>query len=224
MEGSMKLWLVCGTVAVVASFSSPVLAQLAQGELRGAAADESGAVLPGVTITAVHVETGTTRTAVTSEKGTYLMPAMPLGTYKVTAELAGFSTVVREGFRLAVGESAAIGFTMKVATLQETVTVTGESPLVDTKKSSLSGRVDPEQVQQLPLNGRNWHDLVSMVPGARGNPGDIRAGASGSDAARYQMDGLSVTGQGTGGETQSYGLDVIGELEVLTNRYDAEYG
>ncbi len=64
----MKLWLVCGTVAVVASFSSPVLAQLAQGELRGAAADESGAVLPGVTITAVHVETGTTRTAVTSRR------------------------------------------------------------------------------------------------------------------------------------------------------------
>jgi hypothetical protein len=220
----MKLWLACGLVALVASFSSPVLAQLAQGELRGTAVDESGAVLPGVTITAAHVETGTTRTAVTSEKGTYLMPAMPLGTYKVTAELSGFSTVVRDGFRLAVGESAAINFTMKVATLQETVTVTGESPLVDTKKSTLSGRVDPEQVQQLPLNGRNWLDLVSMVPGARGNPGDIRAGASGSDAARYQMDGLSVTGQGTGGETQSYGLDVIGELEVLTNRYDAEYG
>lgn len=220
----MKVRLACGIVALVASFSSPIVAQLAQGELRGTAVDENGGVLPGVTITAVHVETGTTRTAVTSDTGTYLMPAMPLGTYKVTAELLGFSTVVREGFRLAVGESAAISFTMKVATLQETVTVTGESPLVDTKKSSLSGRVDPEQVQQLPLNGRNWLDLVSMVPGARGNPGDIRAGASGSDGARYQMDGLSVTGQGTGGETQSYGLDVIAEMQVLTNRFDAEYG
>ena len=152
------------------------------------------------------------------------MPSMPLGTYKMTAELQGFATVVREGFRLGVGEAVTINFTMKVAQLQESVTVSGAAPLVDTKKSELPGHVDPEQVQQLPLNGRNWLDLVSMVPGARGNLGDIRAGSSGSDGARYQMDGLSVTGQGTGGETQSYSQEVVGEVQVLTNRYDAEYG
>jgi hypothetical protein len=194
----------CLIVGLIACCPSPAAAQLAQGELRGTVVDESGAVLPGVTVTAVHIETGTSRTTTTEVNGGYVMPSMPLGTYRVTAELSGFSTVIREGFRIAVSESVAINFTMKVATLQETVTVTGESPLVDTKKSSLSGRVDPEQVQALPLNGRNWLDLVSMVAGSRGNPGDIRAGASGNDAARYQMDGLSVTGQGTGGETQSY--------------------
>ena len=88
--------------------STPALAQLAQGELRGAVVDQSGGVLPGVTITAVHVETGTSRTTSTAENGAYLMPAMPLGTYKVTAELSGFTTMVREGFRLGVGESIAI--------------------------------------------------------------------------------------------------------------------
>jgi len=211
---------------VVAVFSLPTvaLAQLAQGELRGTILDESGAVLPGVNVTALHVETGTSRTATTAANGTYLMPAMPLGTYKVTADLSGFSMMVREGFRLGVGEAVTINFTMKVAAVQESVTVSGASPIIDTKKSELTGHVDPEQVQSLPLNGRNWLDLVSMVPGARGNPGDIRAGASGSDAARYQMDGLSVTGQGTGGETQSYSQEIIAEVEVLTNRYDAEYG
>src|SRR4029079_13107292 len=71
---------------------------------------------------------------------------------------------------------------------------------------------------------RNWLDLVSMVPGARGNPGDIRAGASNNDAARYQMDRLSVTGRGTGRAHQSYSQEIIAEVEVLTNRYDAEYG
>src|SRR5437867_4472125 len=96
--------------------------------------------------------------------------------------------------------------------------------IADQTGAELAGHVDPEQVQQLPLNGRNWLDLVSLVPGARGNPGDIRAGASGNDAARYQMDGLSVTGQGTGGETQSYSQEIIAEVQVLTNRYDAEYG
>jgi hypothetical protein len=215
----------CGlAVALVSSLPITTSAQLAQGELRGTVTDESGAVLPGLTVTAVHVETGTTRTAITGENGSYLMPSMPLGTYRVTAELPGFATVVREGFRLSVGETVTINFTMKVAQLQESVTVSGAAPLVDTKRSELTGHVDPEQVQQLPLNGRNWLDLVSMVPGARGNLGDIRAGSSGSDAARYQMDGLSVTGQGTGGETQSYSQEVVGEVQVLTNRYDAEYG
>lgn len=217
--------LACGFVfAFVALLSPFAQAQLAQGELRGAAVDQSGAVLPGVSITAVHVETGTTRTTVTAENGSYLMPAMLLGTYKVTAELSGFAVAVREGFRLSVGDTVTVNFTMKVAALNESVTVSGAAPLIDTKKSELTGHVDPEQVQQLPLNGRNWLDLVSIVPGARGNLGDIRAGASGSDAARYQMDGLSVTGQGTGGETQSYSEDVVAEVQVLTNRYDAEYG
>jgi hypothetical protein len=211
-------------VAFLALCSSPARGQLAQGELRGMIADESGGVLPGVNITATHVETGTSRTTTTSANGTYLMPAMPLGTYKVTAELSGFGTTLRENFRLGVGEAVTINFTMKVASLQESVTVSGAPPIIDTKKSELTGHVDPEQVQALPLNGRNWLDLVSLVPGARGNPGDIRAGASGGDAARYQMDGLSVTGQGTGSETQSYSQEIIAEVEVLTNRYDAEYG
>ncbi|HTK28865.1 MAG TPA: carboxypeptidase regulatory-like domain-containing protein [Vicinamibacterales bacterium] len=215
----------CGLVlAVLLLCAAPAKAQLAQGELRGVVTDESSAVMPGVSVTATHVETGTTRTTVTSENGSYFMPAMPLGTYKVTAELQGFATVVREGFRLAVGETVTVNFTLKVAAVQESVTVSGAAPLIDTKKSELTGHVDPEQVQQLPLNGRNWLDLVSMVPGARGNLGDIRSGSSGSDAARYQMDGLSVTGQGTGGETQSYSQEVVGEVQVLTNRYDAEYG
>jgi hypothetical protein len=220
----MRIRLVASILALLAFCSSPVLGQLAQGELRGAVVDESGAVLPGVSITATHVETGTSRATTTAANGTYLMPAMPLGTYRVAAELSGFGTTIREGFRLGVGEAVTINFTMKVAALQESVTVSGAPPIIDTKKSELTGHVDPEQVQALPLNGRNWLDLVSLVPGARGNPGDIRAGASGNDAARYQMDGLSVTGQGTGGETQSYSQEIIAEVEVLTNRYDAEYG
>src|SRR5262245_5900084 len=101
--------------------STPALAQLSQGELRGTIVDESGGVLPGVTVTATHQETGTSRAIVTSTNGTYLMPAMPLGTYRVTAELAGFSTAVRDGFRLGVGESITINFSMKVAALQESV-------------------------------------------------------------------------------------------------------
>lgn len=152
------------------------------------------------------------------------MPALPIGTYKIVAELSGFTRVVRDGIRLGVGESATFDFTMKVATLQETVTVAGEAPLVETRQSDLGGRVQPSQIETLPLSGRNWLELVALVPGARGNPGQIGAGTSGGDASRYQMDGVSVTGQGTGGETQSYSHETIAEFQVLTNRFDAEHG
>jgi hypothetical protein len=199
-------------------------AQVNQAELRGTVADESGAALPGVTITATNVETGATRTTVTSASGTYLMPALPLGTYHVKVELVGFATVLREGLRLGVGESAVTNFTMKVASLEETLTVVGEAPIVETTQSDLGGRVQTSQIESLPLNGRNWLELVALVPGARGNPGTIGAGTSGGDASRYQMDGISVTGQGTGSETQSYSHETIAEFQVLTNRFSAEYG
>src|SRR5262249_12740330 len=98
-------WLLVTSILLIAS---PAAAQLAQGERRGAVADESGGVLPGVNVTAVHVETGTSRTTTTAENGSYFMPAMPLGTYRMTAELSGFATVVREGFRIGVGEAVTI--------------------------------------------------------------------------------------------------------------------
>jgi outer membrane receptor protein involved in Fe transport len=199
-------------------------AQVAQAELRGTVVDESGGALPGVTITATHIDTGATRTIVTTTTGAFLMPALPVGHYRVRAELTGFSTVVHEDLVLAVGQSAAVTFTMKVAAVQETVTVAGQSPLVETKKSELSGVVNPDQVASLPLNGRNWLDLAALVPGARGNPGTIRAGFGGSDMAKYQVDGVDVSGQCCGGSNQGYSQENIQEFEVITNRFDAEYG
>lgn len=211
-------------VFVLAIGASIADAQVNQAELRGTVVDESRAALPGVAVTATNLETGASRSTVTSETGTYLMPALPIGGYKVTVELAGFATIVQEGVRLGVGESVVAHFTMKVASLQETLTVVGESALIDTKQSDLGGRVQTSQIETLPLNGRNWLDLVALVPGTRGNPGQIGAGSSGNDASRYQMDGISVTGQGTGGETQSYSHETIAEFQVLTNRFSAEYG
>src|SRR5262245_35619527 len=223
---SMTRRLPAGVLAllVLTLSASTARAQVAQAELRGAVVDESGAVLPGVAITATHVETGTVRTTVTSTTGTYVMPALPIGVYKIGAELSGFGAITKEGIRLAVGDSATLNFTLKVATVAETITVQGESPLVDTKKSELSGRVDQKQVEGLPVNGRDWLGLVSLVPGARGNPGAIQAGSSGSDMAKYQVDGVDVTNQCCGGSNQGYSMENIEEFKVETNRYDAEYG
>jgi hypothetical protein len=199
-------------------------AQTGQAELRGTVYDEAGAALPGVAVTATNIDTGAVRSTVTSQTGTYQMPALPIGRYTLKAELTGFTTVTREGLRLGVGESASINLTMMIATVEETITVVGEAPLVETTKSTLAGRVEPKQVENLPLNGRSWSDLVALVPGARGNPGNVIAGAAGGDAAKYQMDGLGVTGAGTGVERQEYSSEAIAEFQVLTNRFDAEYG
>jgi len=225
MRAIDRLAAFVGTILIaLLAAAVPAATQVALAELRGAVTDESGAALPGATITLTHVETGAVRAAVTSETGTYNLSALPVGTYKVTATLEGFKTIVQEELRLAVGESANASFTMNVATLEETVTVTGESPLVDTKHSDLSGRVEPSQVQNLPLNGRDWLSLVALVPGARGNPGNIQAGAAGGDMAKYQVDGVDVSGQCCGGSNQSYSQENISEFQVITNRFDAEHG
>jgi hypothetical protein len=213
-------------LSLVFSALSPTLslAQIGQAELRGAIVDESGLAVPGVTITATHVATGTSRSIQTSETGTYVMPALPIGVYNVKAELVGFAVVQREGITLNVGQAAIVNFALQLATVQETITVINEAPLVDTKRSELAGNVSQRQVENLPLNGRNWLDLVALVPGARGNPGAIQAGASGSDMAKYQVDGVDISNQCCGGSNTAYSQENIAEFQVLTNRFDAEHG
>jgi hypothetical protein len=225
----MRTVSLCRIVAtftmLIAVFASvPAAAQTSQSEIRGTVVDQSGGGLPGVTVTATHVDTGTVRTTVTSETGVFLMPALPVGLYRVNLELAGFTSVIRENLRLEVGQSALLNFSMKLANVAETITVTGEAPLVESQRSELAGRVTAGQVQDLPLNGRNWLDLVALVPGARGNPGTVRAGFAGGDMAKYQVDGVDVSGTCCGGSNQGYSQENIQELEVITNRYDAEYG
>lgn len=222
MRHSARLLVILG--ALVSLSTLHVRAQVAQAELRGTVADESGGILPGVTVTATHVETGTSRSVQTSEKGTYAMPALLIGAYVVTAELSGFTVVTREGMSLRVGEAGVLNFSLKLASVQETITVTGEAPLIDTQRSTLAGNVEQKQVENLPLNGRNWLDLVALVPGARGNPGQIQAGASGQDMAKYQMDGVDISNQCCGGSNTGYSQENIAEFQVITNRFDAEYG
>ena len=127
--------------------------------------DTTGGVLPGVTITAIHVESGNTYTAVTDERGTYRIP-LRTGVYKITAELSGFATLTRTGLELLVGQQAVVNLQMQPSTVQESVTVTAEAPLVNTTNSSIGGNVDTRQLSELPVNGRNWVDLTMLAPGS----------------------------------------------------------
>ena len=131
----------------------------------GTATDSTGSVLPGVTITAVHEASGNVFTTVTDGRGQFRLPVR-VGAYAIKAELSGFTTANRT-VQILIGQTAAVDVQLSPSAVQETVTVTAEAPLVDTRGSTVAANIDPRQVEQLPLNGRNWMDLTLLAPGAR---------------------------------------------------------
>jgi hypothetical protein len=194
--------------------------------------DSSGAVLPGVTVTATNETTGNTFVGVTLETGNYRIPVR-VGMYRITAELSGFSTAARGGIQMLVGQTATLNLQLAPSTIQETVTVTAEAPLIDLKNSSLGGNIDPRQVAELPAQGRNWMALALLAPGSR-----TQAGATGNaaqtplpdrnnnEAREFQLnvDGQQVSADiGTGGQAK-FSADSIAEFQFISNRFDATMG
>src|SRR5215813_14814443 len=133
--------------------------------MSGAVHDAGGGLVPGVSVTAKHTESGLTRTVITNETGSYRMPALPVGAYEVTAELSGFKQQVRRGVILAVTQEAVVNFTLEIGDLKDNVTVTEDAPLVNTTLSPTSGLVTREQIKDLPLNGRSFLELMTLNAG-----------------------------------------------------------
>src|SRR5258705_1028841 len=196
--------------------------------ISGAVTDTTGGALPGVTITATHEATGNTFTAITDQRGEYRI-SVRVGTYRVSAELSGFTTVNRAGLQLLVGQQAVLNLQMAPATLQESVTVTAEAPLVDVTQSKLGGNIDQRQMQELPVNGRNWLDLTQLAPGSRANAGGGNAGDDplprGNGTYQLNVDGQQVTNTNTISFGQPhFSRDAIAEFELISNRFDATQG
>ena len=147
----------------------PMAAYAQEATFAGTVTDSTGAVLPGVTITAVHTASGNTFTTVTDERGEFRLPVR-VGNYTITSELSGF-TIVSRSLQILIGQTTPVDVQMAPSTVQETVTVTGDAPLVDTTGSTVGTNIDPRQMQELPINGRNWMDLTLLAPGARRNEG-----------------------------------------------------
>ena len=210
----------------------PVAAFAQEAVLTGTITDSTGAVLPGVTVTASNEATGNTFVGVTDERGIYRIPVR-IGNYRVTSELQGFSTAMRSDVQLLVGQTATLNLQMAPSTVQETVTVTGEAPLIDLKNSALGGNIDARQVQELPVNGRNWMALALLAPGSRTQAGATGVAAqiplpdrNGGEAREFQLnvDGQQVSADiGTGGQAK-YSQDSIAEFQFVANRFDATMG
>src|SRR3989442_11360063 len=159
----LKLWaktLVCGFF-----LSAIAVAQVTSGTISGTVSDPTGAVVPGATVSLKSVEKGISRTVHTDEGGRYRASELALGRYEVTAEAAGFHTVIRSGITLTVGREAVVDFTLQVGTITDKITVTGEAPLAQTANATVPALVDERAMRELPLNGRSLADFTSIQTG-----------------------------------------------------------
>ncbi len=218
----MKRLLGFAAAVLVLSCAS---AMAQEGSILGTVTDDTRAVLPGAMVTASSLETGRQLTAVSNERGEYRIPGVPAGRYKVQAELAGFSTVVVPELELLVGQNRTVPFALQVAALQESVTVTGEAPLVDTRSAAVTGNVDRRQMEELPLQGRNWMELSMMVKGITANHVDNQPGVR-DRQFQLNLDGQEITQQvaGSGFGQPKFSREAIAEFQVITNLFDITMG
>ena len=174
--------LVTALLFVLAFAAAPAMAQTTNGVISGIISDAQGGVLPGVTVTARNVDTGVTRDGTTESDGRFRLAGLLPGRYELKAELQGFGTVTVPEVTVAVSSETTRNVTLQVQGLQESVTVTGEAPVIEVTKTDVSGIVTQDQMQMLPLATRQPMDLALLLPGT--NQDAVRARGPGGEAAR----------------------------------------
>ena len=192
-------------LTLVSVWTTPALAQGRSSTLSGTVVDQTGGVLPGVTVTVTNRATGEVRTAVTNEAGIYRVQSLDPGRYDVSADLSGFSRAGRTDVTLSVGGTLGINLTMSPGSLTEVVEVTGVSPDIQTEKAEVSSVVERQRIVDLPIAGRNPLTLATLQPGIIGLPGgtdflaqeqgmNFNASGQRSGANNAMVDGLSING------------------------------
>ncbi|MGA2988128.1 MAG: TonB-dependent receptor [Terriglobia bacterium] len=226
-----------GSLLFLAAFvllaNCPFAHAQAVGTITGIVTDPSGAVIAGAKVIATRVETGVVQSTVTTSAGTYTIPSLVVGTYNVTAEAQGFKSGTATGIALDVSQTRAVDFKLVLSNVMETVEVNAAPPLLNTTDATLAQVVSTEQVENLPLNGRNIEGLMTMQPGVvgynganmgwmsaelsgNGNRGETSVGTlDGADASDAEMGTLQFT---------NFNLDAIAEFKVQQNNYSAQYG
>lgn len=215
---------------VLTLMSATAYAQNAQ--ITGTLKDETGGVLPGVLVTARNQDTGLSRSATTEGTGVYRLQALPPGTYTVMAELQGFTTGQRQNLVLVIDQVAVADFQLKTATVSETITVTGEAPIVETTTSAVATAITTAQIQDLPVASRRWIDLAMLTPGVSQDNirgffyrGNINIGAGTREYSNgFVVDGVNNTWAQMGEPRQNFAMDSIREFKVQQSTYKAEFG
>jgi hypothetical protein len=207
--------------------------RLTGADLLGTVSDESGAGLVGVTLTVTNVDTRLVRTLATDTRGRFQAPALPPGTYQVKAELAGFGPQNREGVVLLLGQSAQIDFTLKLADAREEITVTADAPMVDSAQTAVGSVVREQQIQSLPINGRNFISFATITAGATVDRtpqqgATVTSGLtfSGQRARsnNIMVDGFDNNEAALGSVGATFSQEAVREFQVLASSYPAEFG
>jgi hypothetical protein len=231
-------------VALAASFgllTSRLNGQAATGTIQGTVTDMSSAAVPNASVQAKNLGTGATQTTATDSQGRFVIEDLAVGTYDVQAATTGFATVLRKGIQLGVGAQLVVDFSLPVGQQQQTVTVEGQVVQVETTNASVGTAVNEQQMRELPLNGRNFEQLIQITPGVNTVAGNafLSSGFQGR-APEYSIAGSRPEGQalllddesmqnywnkGMGSVTgSSLGIEAIGQFETLTNTYSAQFG
>jgi Carboxypeptidase regulatory-like domain len=222
------LWLACGPAAVA-------YAQSATGSIEGTIVDQSGAVMPGVTVTVRQTATGTTRSVMTDDNGLFRVPLLPVGVYEITADLSGFSSRKQPDVTLNIGQTVTLKIEMAVSGVAETVNVSGGTPVLETSRTQVSDTITEVAVQNLPVNGRNFIDFTLLTPGVTR---DVRTGDISFAGQRGTLNSLVVDGAdnnntffgqsvgrtGSGRAPYQFSQDAVKEFQVNSNSFSAEYG
>ena len=219
--------VIAGLCVVLVGLCAPAYAQRTTGTIVGTVTDESGGVLPGVTVTLSGAGVAGTPTTVTGEGGTYRFPQLPPGEYNLSIALQGFATVSRERVVVPLGETVEIPVQLKVSTLQETVTVTGASPVVNTASAEVSTNLNRLWVENAPQRRFTFFDLINQAAGiSPATATSSRSQAFGGNTTdnSYQLDGTDFTAPSTGAAWPWPNTDAIEEVQVLQLGASAEYG
>ena len=209
-----------------------LFAQTNAGSLSGRVSDGSGAALPGVTVTATNEATGFNRTVISETDGSYRFASLPIGTYDVTADLAGFGSLTTKNVEVNVSTDRNLNITLKQATVKEQITVTAASPLIETTPA-IGTVVSQREIANLPLNGRQFANLGSLAPGTTlsvnsdpTKPGQLTIALNGGSGrnVNFLVDGGDNTDDTIGGALQNYNIEAVQEFNIQTQQYKAEYG
>jgi outer membrane receptor protein involved in Fe transport len=220
-------------IAAVLFFSSDPAAQVTTATLVGLVRDTSGAVVPGATITATHQGTGVPREAITDARGEFVISAMPTGPYSVRIALTGFKTYTNEGIQLGSGQTVRQTFTLELGTVEESVTVAGEAPLIETATSSQATTLGTQEVRELPVNRRNVSNLLSLAPGVNMDEGDVQMSGVAGGGTGITVDGTEANSSPEERSMNQYGsqnqisimsIDSIAEVQIIKGVLPAEYG
>src|SRR5438128_4798291 len=232
-----RIWTAAALVATRAR--AGLDAQGTTGSISGFVTDETGAALPGATVTIRDADTDQKRVLVADGAGRYRAQQLAPGDYEVTVELQGFRTTRLADVPLTIGQDAVVNVRLKVGGIDEQVIVTAEASMVNTRQSSVAALVDEKQIRELPLNGRDFSQLTLLQPGVTASPStqqqvdrgmgtQVSIAGARPNQISYQLDGTDANTQGNGSPGSAagglLGVETVREFQVLVNNYSAEYG